>query len=99
MPSIEFPPAGVTDVSQSPYLQRLIGSGRVVGRFVTVQVVARMSGFLTGILIVRPRRYRVDLPCRLLMVENTAIGHFTVAKNLDLLPYCGYFNRRQGFVI
>ena len=31
--------------------------------------------------------------------ENTAIGHFTEAKNLDLLPYCGYFNCRQDFVI
>jgi len=33
------------------------------------------------------------------MEENTAIGHFTVAKNLDFLPYCRYFNRRQGFII
>lgn len=58
-----------------------------------------MIGFLTGILLVRPHRYRLDLPSRLLMEENPAIGHFTVAKNLDLLPYCDYFNRRQGFVI
>jgi hypothetical protein len=33
------------------------------------------------------------------MEDNTGIGQFTVAKNLDLLPYCGYFNRRQDFVI
>jgi len=33
------------------------------------------------------------------MEENPAIGHLTVAKNLDLLPSCDYFNRREGFVI
>jgi hypothetical protein len=32
VPLIEFPPAAVTDVSQSPYLQRLIRSDRVVAR-------------------------------------------------------------------
>ena len=59
----------------------------------------QLIGFLTGILPVRPHRYRLDLPSRLLMEEKTAIGHFTEAKNLDLLRYCDYFNRRQDFVI
>ena len=53
MPLIEFPPAGVTDVSQSPYLQRLIRSGRIVGGFVTVQVIVQMIGFASGILLIR----------------------------------------------
>src|SRR5207237_1541827 len=53
VPLIEFPPAGVTDVLQSPYLRRLIRSGRVVGSFVTVQVIVQMIGFLSGILLIR----------------------------------------------
>jgi hypothetical protein len=44
-------------------------------------------------------KYRLYLLSRLLREENAAISHFTMAKNLDVLPYCGYFNRRQGFVI
>jgi O-antigen/teichoic acid export membrane protein len=53
VPLIEFPPAAVTDVSQSPYLQRLIRSGRIVGGFVTVQVIVQMIGFVSGILLIR----------------------------------------------
>src|SRR5436305_14306981 len=53
VPLIEFPPAGVTDVLQSPYLRRLIRSGRVVGSFVTVQVIVQMIAFLSGILLIR----------------------------------------------
>src|SRR5882724_4268146 len=53
VPLIEFPPAGVTDVLPSPYLRRLIRSGRVVGSFVTVQVIVQMIGFLSGILLIR----------------------------------------------
>src|SRR5207245_3000976 len=58
VPLIEFPPAGVTDVAQSPYLRRLIRSGRVVGSFVTVQVIVQLVGFLSGILLIRTLEQR-----------------------------------------
>ena len=53
MPLIEFPPAGVTEVVQSPYLRRIIQRGRMVGNFAGVQAVVQFIGFLSGILIVR----------------------------------------------
>ena len=53
MPLIEFPPAGVTEVVQSPYLRRIIQRGRIVGNFAGVQAVVQFIGFLSGILIVR----------------------------------------------
>src|SRR6059058_6131805 len=58
VPLIEFPSAGVTDVAQSPYLRRLIRSGRVVGSFVTVQVIVQLVGFLSGILLIRTLEQR-----------------------------------------
>jgi O-antigen/teichoic acid export membrane protein len=53
MPLIEFPPAGVTEIAQSPYLRRIIQRGRVVGNFAGVQAIVQFVGFLSGILIVR----------------------------------------------
>src|SRR5438046_3857363 len=70
VPLIEFPPAGVTDVLQSPYLRRLIRSGRVVGSFVTVQVIVQMIGFLSGILLIR-------------MLEQREYAFFTIANTIQ----------------
>src|SRR5438552_14312462 len=70
VPLIEFPPAGVTDVAQSPYLRRLIRSGRVVGSFVTVQVIVQMIGFLSGILLIR-------------MLEQREYAFFTIANTMQ----------------
>ncbi len=70
MPLIEFPPAGVTDVVQSPYLRRLIRSGRMVGGFVTVQVIVQMIGFLSGILLIR-------------MLEQREYAFFTIANTVQ----------------
>src|SRR5207237_8337634 len=70
VPLIEFPPAGVTDVAQSPYLQRLIRSGRVVGSFVTVQVIVQLVGFLSGILLIR-------------MLEQREYAFFTIANTMQ----------------
>src|SRR5438046_6246362 len=70
VPLIEFPPAGVTDVLQSPYLRRLIRSGRVVGSFVTVQVIVQMIGFLSGILLIR-------------MLEQREYAFFTIANTMQ----------------
>jgi O-antigen/teichoic acid export membrane protein len=53
MPLIEFPPAGLTEMAQSPYLRRIIQRGRIVGNFAGVQAVVQFIGFLSGILIVR----------------------------------------------
>src|SRR5260370_33912794 len=60
VPLIEFPPAGVTDVAQFPYLRRLIRGGRVVGSFVTVQVIVQLVGFLSGILLLPSLEQRED---------------------------------------
>src|SRR5437762_6943376 len=70
VPLIEFPPAGVTDVLQSPYLRRLIRSGRVVGSFVTVQVIVQMIAFLSGILLIR-------------MLEQREYAFFTIANTMQ----------------
>jgi O-antigen/teichoic acid export membrane protein len=70
VPLIEFPPAGVTDVSQSAYLQRLIRSGRVVGGFVTVQVIVQMIGFLSGILLIR-------------ILDQREYAFFTIANTMQ----------------
>src|SRR5438874_8048940 len=70
VPLIEFPPAGVTDVLQSPYLRRLIRSGRVVGSFVTVQVIVQLIGFLSGILLIR-------------MLEQREYAFFTIANTMQ----------------
>ena len=70
MPLIEFPPAGVTDVLPSPYLRRLIRSGRVVGSFVTVQAIVQMIGFLSGILLIR-------------MLEQREYAFFTIANTMQ----------------
>ena len=67
---IEFPPAGVTDVAQSPYLRRLIRGGRVVGSFVTVQVIVQLIGFLSGILLIR-------------MLEQREYAFFTIANTMQ----------------
>src|SRR5437764_15148445 len=76
VPLIEFPPAGVTDVAQSPYLRRLIRSGRVVGGFVTVRVSVHLIGFLSGILLIR-------------MLDQCEYAFFAIASTmqgrLDLL--------------
>ena len=70
MPLIEFPPAGVTDVAQSAYLRRLIRGGRVVGSFLTVQVIVQLSGFLSGILLIR-------------MLEQRGYAFFTIANTMQ----------------
>jgi O-antigen/teichoic acid export membrane protein len=70
VPLIEFPPAGVTDVWQSPYLRRLIRSGRVVGGYVTVQVIVQMIGFLSGILLVR-------------VLDQREYAFFTIANTMQ----------------
>src|SRR5438046_10050730 len=70
VPLIEFPPAGVTDVLQSPYLRRLIRSGRVVGSFVTVQVIVQMIGFLSGILLIR-------------VLDQREYAFFTIANTMQ----------------
>src|SRR5437763_2746967 len=70
VPLIEFPPAGVTDVAQSPYLRRLIRGGRVVGSFVTVQVIVQLIGFLSGILLIR-------------MLEQREYAFFTIANTMQ----------------
>ncbi len=70
MPLIEFPPAGVTDVAQSPYLRRLIRGGRIVGSFVTVQVIVQLIGFLSGILLIR-------------MLEQREYAFFTIANTMQ----------------
>ena len=70
MPLIQFPPTGVTDVLPSPYLRRLIRSGRVVGSFVTVQAIVQMIGFLSGILLIR-------------MLEQREYAFFTIANTMQ----------------
>jgi hypothetical protein len=74
VPLIEFPPAGVTDVLPSPYLRRLIRSGRVVGSFVAVQAIVQMIGFLSGILLIR-------------MLEQREYAFFTIANDLNRLAW------------
>src|SRR6478752_2012884 len=70
VPLIEFPPAGVTDVAQSPYLRRLIRSGRVVGSFVAVQITVQLVGFLSGILLIR-------------MLDQREYAFFTIANTMQ----------------
>lgn len=70
MPLIEFPPAGVTDVVQSPYLRRMIQRGRVVGSFATVQVIVQLIGFLSGILLIR-------------ILEQREYAYFTIANTMQ----------------
>src|SRR5438477_1228719 len=70
VPLIEFPSAGVTDVVQSPYLRRLIRSGRIVGSFVTVQVIVQVIGFLSGILLVRT-------------LDQREYAYFTIANTMQ----------------
>ncbi len=70
MPLIEFPPAGVTDVSPSPYLQRLIRSGRIVGGFVTIQAIVQVIGFLSGILLIR-------------VLDQREYAFFTIANTMQ----------------
>src|SRR5437660_3002084 len=70
VPLIEFPPAGVTDVAQSPYLRRLIRGGRIVGSFVTVQAIVQLIGFLSGILLIR-------------MLEQGEYAFFTIANTMQ----------------
>ena len=70
MPLIEFPPAGVTGVAQSPYLRRLIRGGRVVDSFVAVQVIVQLLGFLSGILLIR-------------ILEQREYAFFTIANTMQ----------------
>src|SRR5437763_4977427 len=70
VPLIEFPPAGVTDVLPSPYLRRLIRSGRVVSSFVTVQVIVQIIGCLSGILLIR-------------VLEQREYAFFTIANTMQ----------------
>jgi O-antigen/teichoic acid export membrane protein len=70
VPLIEFPPAGVTDVLPSPYLRRLIRTGRIVGGFATVQGIVQLIGFLSGILLIR-------------MLEQREYAFFTIANTMQ----------------
>src|SRR5438046_8701116 len=70
VPLIEFPPAGVTDVLPSPYLRRLSRSGRVVGSFVTVQIIMQIIGVLSGILLIR-------------VLEQREYAFFTIANTMQ----------------
>src|SRR5438067_13554110 len=91
VPLIEFPPAGVTDVLQSPYLRRLIRSGRVVGSFVTVQIIVQIIGFLSGILLIRVLEQR---EYALFTIANTMQG----TRNLlaDIGVRSGLLSDRRG---
>src|SRR5437764_14518429 len=71
VPLIEFPSAGVTDVLPSPYLRRLIRSGRVVGSFVTVQIIVQIIGFLSGILLIR-------------VLEQREYAFFTISNTMQV---------------
>jgi hypothetical protein len=70
MPLIEFPPAGVTEIVQSPYLRRLIQRGRMVGNFAGIQAMVQFIGFLSGILIVRT-------------LEQREYAYFTIANTIQ----------------
>src|SRR5437868_14222694 len=70
VPLIEFPPAGVTDVAKSPYLRRLIRGGRIVGSFVTVQLIIQLIGFLSGILLIG-------------MLDQGVYAFFTIANTMQ----------------
>jgi O-antigen/teichoic acid export membrane protein len=70
MPLIEFPPAGVTEIAQSPYLRRIIQRGRIVGNFAGVQAMVQFIGFLSGILIVRT-------------LEQREYAYFTIANTMQ----------------
>jgi O-antigen/teichoic acid export membrane protein len=70
MPLIEFPPAGVTEIVQSPYLRRIIQRGRMVGNFAGVQAVVQFIGFLSGILIVR-------------ILDQREYAYFTIANTIQ----------------
>jgi O-antigen/teichoic acid export membrane protein len=70
VPLIEFPPGGVTDISPSPYLQRLIRSGRIVGGYVTVQVIVQIIGFLSGILLIH-------------VLDQRQYAFFTIANTMQ----------------
>ena len=81
MPLIEFPPASATDVSQSPYLQRLIRSGRIVGGFVTIQVIVQIMGFLSGILLIRVLNQR---EYAFFTIANTMQGTLNVLADIGI---------------
>ncbi len=70
MPLIEFPPAGVTELAQSPYLRRIIQRGRIVGNFAGIQAFVQLIGFLSGILIVRT-------------LEQREYAYFTIANTMQ----------------
>ncbi len=70
MPLIEFPPAGVTEVTQSPYLRRVIQRGRMVSNFAGIQAIVQFIGFLSGILIVRT-------------LEQREYAYFTIANSMQ----------------
>jgi O-antigen/teichoic acid export membrane protein len=70
VPLIEFARAGTTDVLQSPYLRRLIQSGRIVGGYITVQVIVQIVGFLSGILLIR-------------VLDQREYAFFTIANTMQ----------------
>jgi O-antigen/teichoic acid export membrane protein len=70
MPLIEFPPAGVTETAQSPYLRRVIHRGRMVGNFAGIQAIVQFIGFLSGILIVR-------------LLSQREYAYFTIANTMQ----------------
>jgi O-antigen/teichoic acid export membrane protein len=70
MPLIEFPPAAVTEVVQSPYLRRILQRGRMVGNFAGIQVLVQFVGFLSGILIVR-------------VLDQRQYAYFTIANTMQ----------------
>ncbi len=70
MPLIEFPPAGVTEAAQTPYLRRILRRGRVVGNFAGIQAIVQFIGFLSGILIVR-------------MLSQREYAYFTIANTMQ----------------
>jgi O-antigen/teichoic acid export membrane protein len=70
MPLIEFPPAGITEIAQSPYLRRIIQRGRIVGNFAGIQAIVQFIGFLSGILIVRT-------------LEQREYAYFTIANTMQ----------------
>ncbi|MBV9007912.1 MAG: polysaccharide biosynthesis protein [Verrucomicrobia bacterium] len=70
MPLIEFPPATVTEVVQSPYVRRILQRGRMVGNFAGIQVLVQFVGFLSGILIVR-------------VLDQRQYAYFTIANTMQ----------------
>jgi len=70
VPFIEFAPATTTDLLQAPYLRRSVQSGRIVGGFITVQIVVQILGFLGGILLIR-------------VLDQREYAFFTIANTIQ----------------